>query len=114
MLGIPCARELSCIGMGIELKTSEYLDMIARRGAEVAVANAIAAFLLSCDDWDRLMVDKIPSHSPFLEYLADTFGHDAAWTRCDRAPFVDTSIPWADYKKSLGRSMRRNVEYYAR
>jgi hypothetical protein len=33
---------------------------------------------------------------------------------CDRAPFIDTSTDWATFKAGFGRSMRRNVEYYAR
>jgi CelD/BcsL family acetyltransferase involved in cellulose biosynthesis len=114
MLGIPYARELTLIGMGIELKTSEYVDMIARRGAECAVSQAITAFLLARPDWDRLSMSQVPSDSPFLEHLSRTFGENAASRPCDRAPYIDTSIKWEDYKKTLGRSMRRNVEYYAR
>ncbi len=114
MLGIPFARELSFLGMGVEIKTSEYVDMIALRGAETAVADSVAAFLLSRNDWDRLLLDKVPAQSPFLEYLSGRFGESAASTQSDRAPFIDTSIPWSEYRKSLGRSMRRNVEYYAR
>jgi CelD/BcsL family acetyltransferase involved in cellulose biosynthesis len=46
----------------------------------------------------------------FVTALADT----ARLQSFERAPFVDTSKGWASYKNGLGRSMRRNVEYYAR
>lgn len=114
MFGIPFARELSFLGTGVEIKTSEYVDMITQRGAEAVVADSVAEFLLSRDDWDRLSMDKIPSGSPFPELLSARLGASATLEQCDRAPFIDTSIPWSEYRKSLGRSMRRNVEYYAR
>lgn len=114
LLGIPYLRELAFIGMGIELKTSEYVDNIARRGDERAVAHAIADYLRSREDWDRIWMHQVPSDSSLLEYLGGIFGELAATTSCDRAPYIDTSVSWDEYKRSLGRSMRRNVEYYAR
>lgn len=114
ILGLPYLRELAFIGMGIELKTSEYMDNIARRGEERAVAHAFAEFLRGRPDWDRIWLSQVPSDSRFLEHLCDFFGDQAATTQYDRAPFIDTSVPWETYKHSLGRSMRRNVEYYAR
>lgn len=114
MFGIPFARELSFLGMGIEIKTSEYVDVIALGGAESAVAESIAGFLLSRNDWDRLAMDKVPAQSPFLGLLSGRLGQCTVPARYDRAPFIDTSISWNEYRNSLGRSMRRNVEYYAR
>ena len=114
LLGIPYLRELAFIGMGIELKTSEYVDNIARRGEERAVARAIADYLGSREDWDRIWMHQVPSDSSLLEHLGGIFGEFAATTSCDRAPYIDTSVSWDDYKRALGRSMRRNVEYYGR
>jgi CelD/BcsL family acetyltransferase involved in cellulose biosynthesis len=114
LLGVPYVRELGFIGMGIELKTSEYMDNITRRGEERAVAHAFADFLRSRRDWDRVWLHQVPADSQFLRHLCEIFGDDAASRHCDRAPYIDTSVPWEDYKRSLGRSMRRNVEYYAR
>lgn len=33
---------------------------------------------------------------------------------CDRSSYVDTAVTWEEFERSLGRTMRRNVEYYAR
>lgn len=114
LFGIPYVRELTFFGMGIELKTSEYMDFIARRGHERAIATEMAAFLQRRNDWDRIWLHQVPSDSRFLSHLADIYDGHAAATYCDRAPFIDTQVGWQSYKNSLGRSMRRNVEYYAR
>jgi CelD/BcsL family acetyltransferase involved in cellulose biosynthesis len=114
MFGVAYLRELAFLGMGIELKTSEYMDSIARRGLERAVALAMADYLRGRDDWDRVWLHQVPADSSFLEHFGGTFGAHAETTQCDRAPYIDTSVSWEEYKQSLGRSMRRNVEYYAR
>jgi CelD/BcsL family acetyltransferase involved in cellulose biosynthesis len=114
LLGIPYVRELTFLGMGIELKTSEFMDFIARRGHERAIAAAMASFLERRSDWDRIWLHQVPAESRFLGYLMDHYEGRAFSSYCDRAPFVDTRTGWEKYKQSLGRSMRRNVEYYAR
>lgn len=114
LFGIPCARELVFMGTGIELKTSEYLDVIARRGYEREVAEALAAALKRSNQWDRIWMDQVPAESPVLGYLTRSLGIHSTSFVCDRAPYVDTSRDWETYKRQLGRSMRRNVEYYAR
>ena len=111
---VPCTRELLFIGTGIELKTSEYLDIITREGCEQLVAEAIARALDSLKDWDRIWLYHIPEDSrallPFIKVLDD--GQVPA--PCDRAMYIDTSEGWEAFKRGLGRSMRRNVEYYPR
>jgi CelD/BcsL family acetyltransferase involved in cellulose biosynthesis len=112
--GIPYVRELSFIGTGIELKTSEYLDVIARRGYERDIAEALAAHLKGSRQWDRIWMNQLPAESMVLPHLARALGARATTSLCDRAPYIDTSSDWETYKHELGRSMRRNVEYYAR
>lgn len=114
ILGIPCARVLSFIGMGIELKTSEYMDIIARRGHEPQVTDALAHFLKRRRDWDRICLQQVPTDSVTMPRFIDALGARAREIATDRAPYIDTSIGWTTYKHQLGRSMRRNVEYYAR
>lgn len=114
VLGIPYLRELVLIGTGIEFKSSEYLDVIAHRGHERAVAEAIVRCLQHRQDWDRVWMFQVPSESQMWPHLANTFQSRKAREPGECAPHIDTSVGWEEYKRSLGRSMRRNVEYYAR
>jgi CelD/BcsL family acetyltransferase involved in cellulose biosynthesis len=111
---LPFVREIGFLGMGIELKTSEHLDVIARRGCERMVAQRIAEVLLGSQDWDRLWLWQVPSQSRVLHHLRQALGARTTVTPCDRAPYIDTSVSWAAFKQGFGRSMRRNVEYYPR
>jgi hypothetical protein len=114
IFGLAHFRELILLGMGIDLKTSEHLDIIARRGAERSVAEAIATCLRRSREWDRLWLWQVPMESVMLPHLTDAFGRSLRVTVCDRAPHIDTSTDWATFKAGFGRSMRRNVEYYPR
>lgn len=111
---VPFVREILFLGMGIELKTSEHLDVIARRGYERVVAQQIAEVLHGSQDWDRLWLWQVPAQSRVLSHLQQALGHQTVVTTCDRAPYIDTSVGWAAFKQGFGRSMRRNVEYYPR
>jgi CelD/BcsL family acetyltransferase involved in cellulose biosynthesis len=114
IFGIPYARELAFIGMGIELKSSEYMDIFARRGHEKRVSTAFAEHLRTNQNWERICLQQVPSESTLLSHFIHALSPFATPVELDRAPYIDTSIEWADYKQLLGRSMRRNVEYYAR
>jgi hypothetical protein len=114
VLGMTYFRELIFLGMGIDLKTSEHLDIIARHGAERAVAEAIVRCLRRNRKWDRLWLWQVPINSMMLPHLERAFGPESRTKLCDSAPYIDTSTNWATFKASFGRSMRRNVEYYPR
>ena len=114
VFGIALVRELSFLGMGIELKTSEYMDLLAQPGLEHSVAAAIIDCLQRRKDWDRVWLWQIPGDSAMLPHYAERLGADAETSPCDQAPYIDTATTWDAYKASLGRSMRRNIEYYPR
>lgn len=114
IFGVPYARELLFLGMGIDLKSSEYMDVIARRGAERAVGEALAAWLQAHKTWDRIWLWQAPSDSIVLPHLVGALGWRSRTEVCDRAPFIDTSTDWNTFKAGFGRSMRRNVDYYPR
>jgi CelD/BcsL family acetyltransferase involved in cellulose biosynthesis len=114
LCGLPYARELLFVGMGITLKTSEHLDIIARRGEERAVGEAVALALTRTRQWDRLWLWQIPRESLVLPHFIRALGIDIQTRVCDEAPYIDTSTDWATFKAGFGRSMRRNVEYYPR
>ena len=112
-LGVTYARELLFLGMGVPRKTSECMDVVARRGSEQAVASAVVD-ALSRATWDRLSLRQVPGHSTMLPHLSAELGARARIEVCDRAPYIDTSTDWSTFKSSLSRSMRRNVEYHGR
>ena len=113
-LGLSCGREILFLGMGVDVKTSEPLDVIARRGAEHRVGGAVGRYLSDNDAWDRLWLWQVPVDSVVLPHVVSHFGRASSVAHCDRAPYIDTSTDWATFKAGFGRSMRRNVEYYAR
>lgn len=114
LLGLPNARELRFLGLGVETKTSEYLNIIARGGCETAVAEAMADCLRKRPDWDRMRLEQVPADSTTLPRFVAALGGETISRAWDRAPYIDTSVGWEMFKRSLGRSMRRNVEYYSR
>ncbi len=114
VLGVPCARELLLIGTGITLKTSEHLDIVARPGFERQVAEAIADRLRADPDWDRLWLWQVGGGSVTLSHFETAMGEGVTTKECDRAPFIDTSSDWDTLRRSYGRSMRRNLDYYSR
>ncbi len=114
IFGIPYLRELALFGTGIELKTGDYLDIFARRGVEHAVSQAVGDCLEAQGAWDRLWLYGVPKSSEIIAGLLPRLHGDASSTESVSSRFVDTSVSWNDYRQSLGRSMRRNVDYYAR
>jgi CelD/BcsL family acetyltransferase involved in cellulose biosynthesis len=102
------------IGTGVGVKTSEYLDVFARSGSERAFIEAAAACLADGAQWDRLSLTGMPAEASLGAELVRALSLRASSEVCDEARYIDTSVGWGDYKRSLGRSMRRNVEYYAR
>lgn len=107
-------RELVFLGTGVGLKTSEYLDIATRVGYEEVATRSMAAALTDRNDWDRISCAPVPDDSPVMRKFVAALAETSTWRAFERAPYVDTSTGWSEYKRTLGRSMRRNVEYYAR
>lgn len=107
--GIPYLREVLFLGTGVYAQTSEYLDVIARRGCERAVAKAVADCLSRNGDWDRISLTEIPVSSSMLRCLNDAAFEQPQIESCSRSYFIDTTVDWETFKKRLGGSARRNV-----
>jgi CelD/BcsL family acetyltransferase involved in cellulose biosynthesis len=112
--GIVKVRELLLLGTGVSLKTAEYLDVVTRAGYERTGAVSMANALIQMGDWDRIWCSRVPDDSPVMAHFIAALNATAVSGRFDEAPYIDTSRGWDAYKRSLGRSMRRNVAYYAR
>jgi CelD/BcsL family acetyltransferase involved in cellulose biosynthesis len=107
--GIPHIREINFLGTGIYAQTSEYLDVLARRGYENAVAESVAGFLYSSDEWDRLCLKEIPASSLVLERLREAIRGEYETGVCSRSHYVVTTGEWESYLRTLGKSTRHNL-----
>jgi CelD/BcsL family acetyltransferase involved in cellulose biosynthesis len=106
---IPGIREILIIGTGTEVKSSEYTDVIARRGCELDVAYAIAKCLEARSDWDRLRLDELPQDSKVLTCLARAAGGGLRVSTSGRTHYIDTSTTADAFLQTLGRSTRHSL-----
>jgi CelD/BcsL family acetyltransferase involved in cellulose biosynthesis len=113
-VGIPHVRELMFIGTGIYAQTGEFLDLIARRGDERRVAEAVAALLLRSDDWDRLCLNEVPAASLVLPHLRRALGHSADVQPSGRAHYITTDGNWEEVLTNLSGATRKNLLYETR
>jgi CelD/BcsL family acetyltransferase involved in cellulose biosynthesis len=112
--GIPCAREIRFLGSNPRERTSEYLDVVARRGYEQPVGEAIAYAIRRTSSWDRLWLAYIPAGSVVLPHLRASLGDSALVEEGEPAHVVETGSDWDHYLKGLGSGLRKNVGYYTR
>lgn len=107
--GIRHLRELHFLGTGIYAQTSEYLDVVTRRGYERPVADAVAGFLRRDKDWDRLCLTEVPADSTVLPLLQQALGEDAQIAACNRSYYINTDTDWDTFRSSLTKSARENI-----
>lgn len=107
--GIPHLRELQFLGTGIYAQTSEYLDVVARRGYERQVADAIVECLERSNEWDQLCLREIPASSTTLSHLLRALGEETRIEVCNRSYYIDTSVEWGTFVRGLSNSARDNV-----
>ncbi|MEN3333269.1 MAG: hypothetical protein V7641_2634 [Blastocatellia bacterium] len=112
--GIPHVRELMFIGTGVYVHTGECLDLLARRGDEAQVAEAVAGLLSQSSAWDRLCLNEIPASSVVLPHLCAALGNRANLQQANRAHFISTLGNWQSVLANLSRSMRKNLLYETR
>ena len=104
-------RQITFLGTGTELKTSEYLDIIAARGYERPVAEAIAHVIRAKRDWDRLWLWSVPSTSATLPLLGAALGPGARTTHLEEARVVDTSADWETTRAGFSQNIDRVIRH---
>jgi CelD/BcsL family acetyltransferase involved in cellulose biosynthesis len=93
---------------------SDYLNVIAERGAEARVARALARALVAGDfgPWHEVVLPVLDGEGvmPGLlaEALAET-GLQVATSETDRAPYIPLPATWDAYLKALPKKKRYNV-----
>jgi hypothetical protein len=91
--------------MGIELKTSEDTRIVAKRGFEYHVADALSSRLKQLGDWDCIHLQQISSDSRTVEHLAESLGLDSqcAGSNTEVAPIKTSGLA-----KFVGLSLIRS------
>lgn len=107
--GIPHVRELLFLGTGVYAQTSEYLDLIARRGWDAIVADAVVEFLEESGEWHRLCLQDVPANSTVLPYLMYALGELTQIELTGRSYSIDTTVSWEGFIGSLSNSARNNL-----
>jgi CelD/BcsL family acetyltransferase involved in cellulose biosynthesis len=111
----PSDREIRFIGVSTDHDTPANLSaaILARRGSEATVVNAVADTLASDGDWTRLWLARI---RPELETsrLIVAAMRGTATTNTERNVCVPIRGDWETYRQSLGRAGRKRVQRYAR
>lgn len=93
---------------------SNHLDVIAERGAEEAVARALAAAIAAgtLGAWDELVLPMMDGDGPMPALLTTAFGNvglAAETVETARAPYIPLPATWDDYLKGLSCTHRRQV-----
>jgi CelD/BcsL family acetyltransferase involved in cellulose biosynthesis len=109
LVGIPHVRELSFLGTGVFAQTSEYLEIISRRGCERAVAEAVVGFLQNDRRWDRLWLNEMPASSLVLPFLHTALGDAVQIMPINRSHHIDTTVNWETFRQNLSRSTRKHL-----
>lgn len=104
-------RQITFLGTGTDLKTSEYLDIIAARGYERPVAETIAHAIRARKDWDRLWLWCVPSASVTLRLLGGALGPAARITHLEESRVVDTSSDWASTRAGFSQNIDRVIRH---
>lgn len=114
--GIPF-RRLEPLGSGegeADAICSDYLTVLAERGAEQAVAETFAREIAAGvgGPWDELVLPMMNGNGAMPDLLADAFhrlGFEANLTSTGEAPYIDLPATWDDYLKGLNKKHRYSV-----
>lgn len=112
--GLAHLREILFLGTGTDIKTSEYLNLLARRGDEQIVAQEIARFLQTNTTWDRLRLWGMVSDTPITQHFRLALGAKANVSTCDFTRHVNTDTDWETFRQTLGAATRKKVPYLYR
>ena len=115
--GIIPFRRLEPLGCGepeSDSICSDYLNVLAERGCESAVAGAFARTTASgaLGPWDDMVLPRMDGDNIMPQLLADAFrsrGFAAELNKTGDAPYIELPSNWDDYLKGLTKKHRRSV-----
>lgn len=114
--GLPF-RRLEPLGSGEREEDaicSDYLNVVAERGCEGRVADALAAAVTggALGPWDELVLPLMDGSGPMPELLVAAFrraGVPAEAVETSRAPYIPLPATWEEYLAALTKKHRYNV-----
>lgn len=114
--GIPF-RRLESLGSGereADAICSDYLNVIAEQGSELAIAEAVARATAAgaAGPWDELVLPMMNGDSAMPQLLATAFralGFEAEVSVMGEAPYIALPSTWDDYLKGLTKKHRYSV-----
>jgi hypothetical protein len=111
--GVVPLREICFLGTGPQ-RASEHLDIIARRGWEADVGQAVAEALRRRVRGDRIWLWGTPATSTVLPHVRAALGPGAVTTVCDQAYVVDTSRGWDETRQTFRHDVERTFRHLDR
>src|SRR5579884_1587573 len=107
--GLVPLRRLEPLGAGepeADSVCTEYLNVIARRGREAAVADALVRSLLdgACGAWDEIVLPHLAGDHPMTVALAEALSRGGLAVTTETtgaAPYLPLPATWDDYLKAL-------------
>ncbi len=108
--GLLESTEVAFLGDGTY--DSDYLDVIAARGQEAAVAERVLAYLGDRPEaWDVLRLNEVPEVSPTVEVVRRVLGRSGVLQDEREVPCAVLELPgdWESYLKRLKPRMRTKV-----
>lgn len=111
-LGLPL-KVVSFLGSG----PSDYGDLLLHPSRRVETLEAIMGYLQTCEDWDAIDLQEIPSDSANLRTLRESYcGEDLKIQEFTQDVSFALSLPgsWDGLLQSLDRKFRWNILYYVR
>ena len=112
-LGMRLVREVRFLGTG-DLRISEHVDIIARRGSEAQVGRAVAECLRRSIAWDRLLLWSVPATSTVFPHFREALGPGVTILVTDHAYIVDTSGDWEQTKRGFRHDLDRTLRSLGR
>lgn len=108
----PAGRVIRFASTGV----SDYLDFVVARGVERQFGASLMAFLGSIR-WDLLDLQQVPDNSIAARQVMEAARERGFAVQAEAqevCPSVSLPSSWQEYRASLSKSMRQNVDYYPR
>ena len=116
ILRIDKSRVLEFIGWGGDV-TTEYLDIIARKGWETKVFNSVAEYIFGNNTWTKVDLHHLSSTSPSIPVMKEYMEKGDVPCRIERSsicPIVVLPKSWEEFLSGKSVNFRKKSKEYWR